>query len=367
MRSFMPTYIAFALSWIACAQQAVPGVSAAPVGPDQYILHVYENLVQVPALILRLDARPIPGLSKRQVFISLDSGQYFHPSHMHVEGNEPLALGVLIDASENQPWPNDTLIRQIGNLTIEADLRSDRFTAYAVDCKMVGALAGDGTTNPTTPAAVKSAIESNFASPALHDGKKRPACGKSLALWDAASVAVRQLSQQQGRRILLIVSEGEDHGSENSWNLLRAYAAEQGVAIFGIREVDNSENVDGTAIMTDTPVVYTGHSGGESPYVNLCVGTGGLVLQTPGNELAEALREILAMIHKRYILEFPWPSRVPEGYHTIAVKLASPYAFVATSGVTIKMPDSAKQSAPGTLPSAPSPVVLGKRRPLNSN
>jgi hypothetical protein len=61
-------------------------------------IHVLTDLIEVPVLAFKLPFRPEPGLSKSQFVIQLDGGTPFHPSHVRIQGAEPLNLIVLVEA-----------------------------------------------------------------------------------------------------------------------------------------------------------------------------------------------------------------------------------------------------------------------------
>src|ERR1700759_3785980 len=88
------------------------------------------------------------------------------------------------------------------------------------------------------PTVLKSAINRALATPDLHGGKDRGACGRSLRLWDATALALQALSFESGRRMLIILSSGEDHKSQLSWKALRNFADDYSIAIFGLRDLE---------------------------------------------------------------------------------------------------------------------------------
>ncbi len=70
-------------------------------------LHVYENLIQIPVLVLDPLRAPLEPIAPRRFAISVDSGPRFRPTHIRQEGDDPISLSILLDASgpENDLLP----------------------------------------------------------------------------------------------------------------------------------------------------------------------------------------------------------------------------------------------------------------------
>jgi hypothetical protein len=341
------------------AQQPVPS-PAEPAKP--YVLHVYANLVQVPALILSSEFHPVAPLTKDRIVISLDSGPAFHPVKMHIEGDEPISLAILLDASDRQDRLIPDIHPALAKLAQSSLNIQDSVSVYSVDCKLIRS----GMFLP--PDRLASAVEHGLDAPALHEGGKRRSCAQSLHLWDSIGTVLKSLGDLPGRRVLLIVSNGDDHKSSTKWNELREYADLKSITIFGLRDLMRVQASRGFSI---NPVVgagvYSASAAGEDPYLQLCELTGGVALAVPKTELPESLQRILAMVRGRYILEFPRPDDNTPGSHNVEVTVPSLSAFVTTSGVTIALPDPSQKDDPNTVPTSASPAVMGKRRVLNSH
>lgn len=338
------------------AQQATQPPPEVP-----YVLHVYENLVQVPTLVLTQDLQPIPPLPKDRIFISLDSGPRFHPVHMHIEGEEPISLAILVDASNSSDPLLQPLRAAVADLAKNSLLLQDDVSIFTADCRLIRT----GLSLHPDPDELQGAVQRGFDAPTLHAGKKHT-CAHSIHLWDDTALVLKSISSLPGRRVLLIVSDGEDHGSSLSWNIVRQYADEKSIAIFGLRSILHAEAERGFDVTPlSNPRFYTTLSFAEDPYTQLCELTGGLVLPTSGRQLSESLQRFLAMVRGRYILEFPRPENT-SGYRTIDVNVTVPSmsTYITTAGVIVPLPDPSLQADPTTVPSSASPAVLGKRRSL---
>jgi hypothetical protein len=339
--------------------------SSAPAQPASetkpYVLHVYANLVQVPVLALDTNFKPLPPLEASNIDVSLDSGPIFHPTKLHIEGGEPIALSIVLDASGDQ----ESLLRKFADASetmAASSLRQhDRLTLFAVDCRIIRS----SLNLSVQPHVLETAVNHALSAATLHDGKDRGKCGRSLRLWDTAAIAAKELTQQPGRRMLVIVSNGQDRKSTFSSIQLREFAADHSIAVFGLRDLDRYAGDVGTPFNRHVAgVYYSDRIKEENNYRELCEATGGLILTTPVSQLTASLARLLSMMRGRYILEFPRAANATPGRHSIDVTLPSRLAYIVVSGVTVAMPDADTEKDPTTIHTAPSPAVMGARRML---
>ena len=82
------------------------GQQAQPSGlQDQtpvFTLKVYTNLVQVPTLVLDSDRQPLRRIDFQRFQVSLDGGKQFAPTHVRMEGADPLNVAILIDVGKHR-------------------------------------------------------------------------------------------------------------------------------------------------------------------------------------------------------------------------------------------------------------------------
>jgi hypothetical protein len=74
------------------AQQASP-TNDAPITT----LHVYTNLMQVPTLVLSQTHKEMTLVPLERFRLSLDSGPPVPPTHVRVEGDDPISMAILVD------------------------------------------------------------------------------------------------------------------------------------------------------------------------------------------------------------------------------------------------------------------------------
>jgi hypothetical protein len=321
-----------------------------------YTLHVYANLIQVPTLVLTPQLALIHSLTREQFSISLDDGPRFHPTKMRMEGDDPIEFALLMDASGDQEDLLTTFARSFGKLVPKYLHANDHLSVFAVDCKLVRTF--DGV--PDNPDAVREGIEAALHAPTLHEGKRRSACYDTLPLWSSVSRVTRLLSNLQGRRVILLISDGHDGASALKLADASNYAGSLGVAIFAMRgatadyEFSHSRGAISSDPFTRRP---------ERALDLLTQANGGLNQMVRAGELSSHLQDLFTLLRNRYILEFPRPNKGDAGLHTLLVTVPGFEPIVLPTGYATPVPDPKLADDPTTVPSAPSPATMGTRRP----
>jgi hypothetical protein len=334
-----------------CVALGLGGAAAAQEDEGKVpTLHAYTNLVQVPTLVLDQDRKPIMPIAEGRFLISLDGGPKFRVTHARLEGDDAITLAILLDVS--QPFPN--LMRgideAIAGLAPDSLHAKDHVSVYSLDCKLVRT-AGDV---PVDAAMLKDAVGRALEAWRTHGQDRHSrSCKVSWNLWDAMGHVTQGLKGQPGRRVMLVVTDGVDRGSRSSWDALRDYAQENGVAIFGLVQPGDLSGLFRTAA--------PGQATGFNP---LCELTGGIVLTSTQKELAERLKWFTTLLRDRYIVEFPHPIDTNGGEHDMNITVDKMDAFIRPAGIGIPLDDPAILKDPTTVPSDPSRAPqLGKRKP----
>jgi Ca-activated chloride channel family protein len=158
----------------------------------------------------------------------------------------------------------------------------------------------------------------------------KPASGTSL--YDAIYLASREFEARQGRRVLIVVTDGGDTTSSRRYHdaleaLHRADAVLYAILVLPITN-EAGRNV-----------------GGENALAGLAAGTAGRVFrpESMGPAVDEAFRDILRELRTQYFLGF-YPKNAPpgpDGFHRLEVRLRNPdlrvnarsgyYEFVSTT------------------------------------
>jgi hypothetical protein len=339
-----------------------------------YTLHVYTNLVQVPALVLNQDRKPRPPVQREQFAISLDHGAAFHPTHMRVEGDDPLSLAVLLDVSGG----NDDIVASFANafplLAPQYLHPKDHVSIYALGCVLVRSV----TDLPADSDALQAGIAAALADPVLRGTRPHVACGGSVRLWDAVVQLTNALGSLPGRRVLLIVSNGKDGKSTTSFSETNMNAISNSVAIFGMRNwIEFLEEKQAPGQIAMIPYTNGRTAGGsqatalgggvraESMFDLLCAGNGGFVQNLSQKEMAKSLQNFITLLRGRYILEFPRPDVDKPGMHSIEITVPGTADLVWAPGVSYAGPDPSVLADPSTVPVTPSPATFGTRRPVD--
>jgi len=319
-------------------------------------LHVYADLVQVPTLVLQGNLKPLTGpIAERQFSVSIDEGPWFRVTHSRLEGNDPISLSILLDTNEKK------LLQGIGedlaNLAPSLLTTRDRVSVYAMDCGLTRSLKDVPVASVTLKRGVEVLLEAWTKRGERNDNQ----CKQSpVNLWDAMGFVASHLASLPGRRVMLVVTDRRDRGSERSWNEIRRFTQAQGIAVFA---------------MTDMPVVISGRGWdsdrqwrNEEPLEAICQLSGGLVMTTYAGMKKATLERWVTMVRQRYILEFPRATNSTKGEHDMRIKVERGESlFIRPSGISIPLSDPALMKDPTTVPSDPSLAPEeGKRRILQN-
>ena len=343
-------------------------------------LHVYENLVQVPVLTLTAERKELPPDAPPLHFtISVDSGETFSATYTRLEGSDPIDLALVLDVTGSQDALKVFMDRSLGSMAAR-DLRpADRVSVYAVDCQVVRTLRTGQPDGPTVQKAVSDAIGSK----AVHESSLKPAgCLHRMKLWDSLAFVCGQMANDAGRRVMLVLTDGDDSKSIRRWTDVRKIANGTGVAIFGI-----------TASSPDPKVFSNSHANPsfwnpdpriDDPYQNvrhfyaptshedrldmLTQLTGGLLLSAAAEPyFPEQLDRFVAMLRNRVIVEFPRPDTLGPGRHGFRVGVSESDAFVRAAGISLPIASEAEREGPNGVPRDPAHAPqVGSRRVLES-
>jgi VWFA-related protein len=318
-----------------------------------YTLHVYTNLAQQPVMVLDQDNKPLLPFTREQFSLSLDHGPPFHPTHMRMEGDDPISLAVLLDVSGSADDLMKVAEDAIAGLAPWSLTPRDHVAIFAFDCT----LSQPNTAVPANIEALKTDVREAVHYPGVHGSKSAArSCYRSTRLWDSLMMVTHSISAMPGRRVILAITDGLDHDSKATWNDVRENAAASSISIFGIRA--------DTAVLQ--PFGSNGYRSWENRFQLLCNGSGGLVLQASPKTLPKTLQHVIELLRSRYILEYPRPSNATSGLHLVEIKVPNREAVILAPGVTIVLASGQELHDPNTIPPDLSKApILGTRKPMS--
>jgi hypothetical protein len=301
-------------------------------------LHVYTNLIQIPVLILSPYLDYAPKVDPKKLTVTLGDGQPFHPNHIRLEGDDPIALAILFDVSDSKSDLPARFGPALAKLAEQSLRPQDRVAIYALDCGLLR-ISGYASADADS---LKVAGERARDATTPREDKHRRSCGTSLRLLDALAAVTNGLSRQPGRRVLFAVSGGSDNGSKISVEDLHRFANDQGVAIFGLTQGPGTVP---RGLNLNSPVSPRP----QSFFSLICENTGGLALHTSSDGLSRSMASLVKMVRGRIIVEFPRPGQLTSGPHDINVAIAKSIAFIRPAGSSVPLPDPGIVADPNTI------------------
>lgn len=313
-----------------------------------HTLRVFANLIQIATLVLDSRGQPVEEATHPKFVVRIDNGKPFAPAHVRLEGEDPLSLTVLLDASGLDSDLLHEMPFSLPSLLPSGLQPRDHVSLYALDCKLVRTL--DDV--PADKSTLKAGIEQALRAPGLHGGKSTGACAKTLPLLDTLALLTQQLGRLPGRRVILLVSHGFDRGSTHGWPFLGEFAKQNGVSLFGIS--------------TLTPHAVSRVSVGLNPapeydvmFEAVCRTTGGLVVSATERTLAGRLADFSRMLRGRYIVQFPRPDNMSAGNHLLTIEVAGHHYLIVTAGALVPVEDPHLKDDPTVVHGLGTPVDPG--------
>jgi hypothetical protein len=337
--------VSFAL-YLLCGQSLSQNAQAPRAGsPAMPTLHVYVNLEQVPTLVLSSKHTQIKKLDPSDLRLSVNSGPLFKPTHVRLEGEDPISLAILVDATEPKLGSATEIANEIATLGDSSLHPQDHVSVYAMECSSLVRTAAGLPFNPALfRRAVEDSLEPSRDQPA--GGSLKAPCKPRLPLWDSLTYVAHDLSRQPGWRVILVMTDGKDEGSENIWSDTRHLAQISSVAIFGI-------------LPSDTVI------GREDPFDQICQLTGGVETFANHKSIHSKLAWIMQMVRGRYIVEYPRSDDLGPGLYRFDVLLQGHKAYVRPTGISVPAADPRTLADPAMVPSDPTLAPIpGNRKVL---
>ncbi len=323
-------------------------------------LHVYTNLKQVPVLVLSKDYERMKPIDPSGFRISLDSGPRFRPTYVRREGEDPLSLAILIDASKPDNELLPSLMSAIAALPPDFLHPQDRVSVYAIDCTLIRttyesaaspAVLADGVQRAMMPWQILQTQNEE-----LKKEKKAlpPPCRVRLPLWDSMAEVLQDLDEQPGRRVLLAITDGKDTGSKTLWTKIMTEAQINSVTVFGFMPTLTLISKDPQKVSEIFHINSAYLQSPEDKFEQICVQSGGIRLQSTEHIAMYELKEFTQMLRERYILEFPRSVKEEAGAHTLAVFYSKKRdLYIAAAGISVPTATEDERKGGNTIQADP--------------
>lgn len=268
----------------------------------------------------------IPNLTKDD-FQFIEDGKPQTIKYFAAESNLPLTLGILIDSSGSQRNVLD-MEKEVGGAFLRQIL-TDKDEAYVIDFNVDATLVQDYTRDVHLLQAAmnKVRINTGYVNPVPGAGNPVPNAGvnRGTVLYDAVYLSAHDmLSKEVGRKAMILLTDGEDEGSQ-----LKIQDA--------IEAAQRSDAIVYVLLCADRGFYgsfQVGYSG-ESEMRKLTEATGGRVINV-GNKfdkLREAFDQIAAELRSQYNLGYtPTNTKLDGSYRKIEIKCKQNYKIQARAG-----------------------------------
>ncbi len=270
----------------------------------------------------------MPNLTKDD-FEVLEDGKPQTIKYFAAESNLPLTLGILIDSSGSQRRVLD-MEKEVGGAFLRQIL-TDKDEAYVIDFNVDAALVQDYTrdVHRLQAALNKVKINTGFTSPVPGRGggpvPTAPGSQRGTVLYDAVYLSAHDmLAKEVGRKAMILLTDGEDEGSQLKIKDAIEAAQKSDAIIYVLLCADRG-------FYGSFQVGYSG----EGEMRKLTEATGGRVINV-GNKfdkLREAFDQIAAELRSQYNLGYtPTNTVLDGGYRKLEVKNKQSYKVQCRAG-----------------------------------
>ena len=264
---------------------------------ERYVEEIDVHVVELPVSVTDASGAPITDLTQAS-FTILENGRPQKISSFNFAANLPISVGVLLDHS-------GSMVRRIKQAK-EAAVGFFRSIMKAGDRAFFGAFSFDAR-NLAPFVSEPSHIEAQvLASPEAVGG---------TALYDAIVTGLYRFRSVQGRKALVIITDGEDTSSRLSYDDMLGYARAARVPLYFIGIGLGFADVSGTSKMK----ALAAETGGVAYFLR------------DAKELGEAYEKLESDLRTQYLISYHTETtRKDQAYRTIEVKVDRAAAKVRT-------------------------------------
>ena len=264
---------------------------------ERYVEQIDVHVVELPVSVTDTTGAPITDLAQPS-FTILENGKPQKISSFNFAANLPISVGVLLDHS-------GSMVKRIKDAkeAAVAFFRSimkpgDRafFGAFAFDTKNVAPFVGE-------PSLIEAQVNAS------------PEAAGGTALYDAIITGLYRFRSVQGRKALVIITDGEDTSSRLSYEEMLTYTRAARVPLYFIGIGLGFADVSGTSKMR----ALAAETGGVAYFLR------------DVKQLQEAYVKLEADLRTQYLISYHTESmRNDQQYRTVEVKVDRPNAKVRT-------------------------------------
>lgn len=286
----------------------ISGSLLAQVKPD---IQVNVDLVTVTCAVDTRAGTPVGDLTAKD-FQVLDNGQPRTIQNVWQEADLPLTVALVADVSNSQIGFIRNHREAIGQFLNQVIGPRDRVMVVEVAQK---AWLIAGLTSSDVGAVVKeigapAGKQAPILGPPCRNKVFPHSCG-GTALWHGLYYTARELKPVEGRKAIIVLSDGVDTGSDIRLSDVIQMAQSAGTVVYSIKYV--------------SPMHFLSIGGAIAQAVSrglerLSRETGGLVFANPGKNISEVFAKIEADLRNLYVLGFTPPAESRDGqFHRLEV------------------------------------------------
>lgn len=260
---------------------------------QRFVEEMDVNVVELPVSVADRSGTPVSNLEEKD-FTVLEDGKPKKLSSFSFAANLPISVGVLLDHSGSMEKRMETAKAAAIEFFQKIVKKNDR--------AFIGAFAGDPARNAPFVSEVATLEAQVHAI---------PKAGGGTALYDAIVTGLYRFRNVQGRRALVIITDGEDTTSRLGYNDMLAYARSARVPLY---------------------FIGVGFALGDGGMKNLAAETGGVAYFIRNiNQLSETYAQLEKELRSQYLLTYHTESsKKDQTYRSIEVKVDRADARVRT-------------------------------------
>jgi Ca-activated chloride channel family protein len=255
------------------------------------------NLVELPVAVLDSTGAPILGMTENE-FKVLENGKPQKITNFDAAANLPISAGILMDHSGSMQKRMDAVKKAAAEFLTRIIRPTDRaFVAgFSFDAK-------------------KDAPFVSSAGSLQAQVDAVPAASGGTSLYDAIVTALYRFRNLQGRKVLLIMTDGEDTTSRVSYDDMLGYARAARVPLYFIGIAMGISDIGGTSKMK----ALAAETGGVAYFVK------------DAEHLAETYAKLQQDLRSQYLIAYDTQSsKTDRAYRTVQVQVDKPGARVRT-------------------------------------